>query len=68
MVNNLQELAELISHRDNISLDEAWHLIDMTEEDIDYALASDPPSYAAAEDAITNNLGLELDYLDLFFL
>lgn len=68
MVNSLNELAEMISLRDNISLDEAWHLIDMTEEDIDYALASDPPSYEGAEDAVANNLGLEPDYLDLFFL
>ena len=68
MVNNLQELAELISRRDNISLDEAWRLIDITEEDIEYALALDPPSYIEAEDAVANNLGLEPDYLDLFFL
>lgn len=66
MPNTLEELAEMLARRDNISLEEAWRMIDATTEDIDYILASETPSYEEVEDVLVDNLGLEPDYLFLF--
>lgn len=64
MPNTLEELAEMLARRDNISLEEAWRMIDATTEDIEYAFAEDK-AYTV-EDILREELGLEPDFLFLF--
>ena len=64
MPNTLEEIAEMLARRDGISLEDAWRMIDVTIEDIEYAFAEDK-AYTI-EDILSEELGLEPDYLFLF--
>lgn len=64
MPRTLEELAELIARRDDITYNEALILVRDTAAEMEYAFANG--SLNEAEDILHYNLGLELDYLDLF--
>ena len=64
MPHNLKELAELIARRDDIDFEEADELVQDTAIEMERAFYSG--SLNEAEDILRCNLGLELDYLDLF--
>jgi hypothetical protein len=64
MPRTLEELAELIARRDNITYNEALILVRDTAAEMEHAFYTG--SLNEAEDILHYNLGLELDYLDLF--
>ena len=64
MPKNLSELAELIANRDGISLNEAKIIVEEAARDMEHAFYNG--SLNEAEDILASELGLELDYLDLF--
>lgn len=64
MPHTLEELAKMIANRDNISYDEAVNIIHYTALDMERAFYNG--SLNEAEDILREELGLELDYLDLF--
>lgn len=64
MPKTLEELATMISKRDNISFDEAYTAIRDTAVDMEHAFYNG--SLDEAEDILRCDLGLEPDYLDLF--
>lgn len=64
MVQNLSELAQLISSRDNISLHEAKLLIEQCRIDMETAFYNG--DLDLVEQILANDLGLEPDYLELF--
>ena len=64
MPNNLKELSQMIAERDNISLNEATELVNDAKEAMEQAFMDG--SLNEAEDILSMDLGLELDYLMLF--
>lgn len=69
-IESLHELAQMIARRDGISFDEAWTAIIDTQEEIQYVLTSQMSAglmYTNAVEILQENLGIEPDYLDLFF-
>lgn len=64
MPTNLDELARMIAHRDIISLNEAYTAIERTADLLNEAIAAG--SITMAEEILLEELGIELDYLDLF--
>ena len=64
MPTNLDELARMIAHRDIISLNEAYAAIERTADLLNEAIAAG--SITMAEEILLEELGIELDYLDLF--
>jgi len=64
MPKDLNELAQMISKRDGISFNEAMACVDECAAEMETAFMRG--SFNAAEDALADILGLELDYLDLF--
>ena len=64
MPRNFDELARMIARRDGISINEAYEAIEETQEMLQEAFAAG--SITMAEDILASELGLELDYLDLF--
>lgn len=64
MPRNFDELARMIARRDGISVDEAYEAIEETEDMLQEAFAAG--SITMAEDILADELGIELDYLDLF--
>lgn len=69
-IESLHELAQMIARRDGISFDEAQTAIIDTQEEIQYVLASQMSAglmYTNAVEILQENLGIEPDYLDLFF-
>ncbi len=66
MPKTLDELAEMIAKRDNISLEEAMAAIRDTTCELESAFIDG--SLDAAEDILASSLSLEPDYLDLFIL
>lgn len=67
MVNNLKELARMISKRDDISLNEAQIIVGETAAEIHDAIARGD-SYDEVMDILRDFLTLEPDYLDLFIM
>lgn len=51
-----------------MTLDEAWDLVNETQDEINYLVESGDVDIFAAEDIIKYNLGLEPDYLDAFLV
>lgn len=66
MPKTLDELAEMIARRDNISLEEAMAAIRDTAGDLECAFYNG--NIDLAEDILRETLQLEPDYLDLFIL
>lgn len=64
-VKNLSDLSELLARRDDISLNEAWNLIDECKTELNNMLYDGTPSIIEAENIVAEYLGLEPDYLDL---
>ena len=64
MPRNFDELARMIARRDGISINEAYEAIEETQEMLQEAFAAG--SITMAEDILADELGIELDYLDLF--
>lgn len=64
MPRTLEELAEMLSKRDEISYEEELAAIRDTAADMEYAFYNG--CLDEAEDILRENLGLEPDYLDLF--
>jgi nucleoid DNA-binding protein len=64
MPTNLNELARMIARRDGISLNEAYAAINETADLLNDAIAAG--SITMAEEILLGELGIELDYLDLF--
>lgn len=66
MPKTLEELAVMIAHRDDISYEDAMAAVRDCMADMEHAFYSG--SINEAEDILAQDLGLELDYLDLFIL
>lgn len=64
MVKDLQELAEMIAKRDNISVREAEEMIAMCQLDMESAFFNG--NLDLAEMIMFNELGLETQYFSLF--
>lgn len=64
MPKDLKELAQMISKRDGISLNEAIDVVKVCAADMEEAFFEG--DLALAEDILKCDLGLEPDYLDLF--
>lgn len=64
MPRTLEELAEMIAKRDSISYEEALAAVRDAAADMEHAFYNG--SLDEAEDILRIDLGLELDYLDLF--
>ena len=64
MPKTLDELASMIAIRDNISFEEAMTAVRDTAADLEYAFFTG--SVDLAETILSEDLGLEPDYLDLF--
>lgn len=64
MPKTLDELAEMIARRDNISLEEAMAAIRDTAGDLENAFYNG--NIDLAEEVLASSLSLEPDYLDLF--
>lgn len=65
MPRNFDELATMIARRDGISINEAYEAIEETQDMLQEAFAAG--SITMAEDILASELGLELDYIDIFF-
>ena len=66
MPKTLDELAEMIARRDDISLEEAMAAIRDTAGDLENAFYNG--NIDLAEIILAEDLGIEPDYLDLFIL
>lgn len=64
MPNNLQELAEMMARRDNLSVEEEMEAIKIAALDMETAFYNG--NLDLAEDILASDLGLEPDYLMLF--
>lgn len=64
MPRTLEELAQMIAKRDSIDYYEALKAVRDCAADMEHAFYSG--SINEAEDILREDLGLELDYLDLF--
>ena len=64
MPNNLQELAEMMARRDNLSVEEEMEAIRIAGLDMETAFYNG--NLNLAEDILASDLGLEPDYLMLF--
>ena len=64
MPKNLEELATMISERDNISYEEGLAAVRDCAADMEYAFYNG--NLDLAEQILREDLGLELDYMDLF--
>lgn len=64
MPRTLEELAQMIAKRDNISYNEALTVVRDAAADMEHAFYNG--SLDLAEQILAQDLGLEPDYLDLF--
>ena len=64
MPRTLEELAQMIAKRDSISYEEALAAVRDCAADMEHAFYNG--SLDEAEDILRIDLGLELDYMDLF--
>lgn len=64
MVNSIGELVRLIAHRDGISLNEAWEVVEDTQEELREMIARGC-HLDDIEETLAYNLGLELDYFEI---
>ena len=64
MPNSIEELAEMIAKRDNISYNEALTCVRNAALDMEHAFYNG--NLDEAEDILASQLGLEPDFLDIF--
>lgn len=64
MPKTLEELASMIAKRDNISFEEGMAAVRDCAADMEYAFYNG--NLDLAEQILREDLGLELDYMDLF--
>lgn len=64
MPNNLEELAEIMARRDNLSVEEEREAIRIAAQDMEIAFYNG--DLDLAEDILASDLGLEPDYMMLF--
>ena len=62
-MNNVEDIINLISRRDNISYIEAINVVNECMEEIEGAVMRG--NWQEAEDIVASYLGLEPDYLDI---
>ena len=62
-MNTVEDIINLISHRDNISYLEAMNIVNECMEEMEDAVLS--AHWQEAEDILASYLGLEPDYLDI---
>jgi len=62
-MNSVNDVINLIMHRDNISVLEATNLVSECMEEMEEAVAQG--YWQEAEDILASYLGLESDYLDI---
>lgn len=62
--NNIQELAEMMAKRDNLTIEEELNTIRVAALDMETAFYNG--DLGLAEDILKDDLGLEPDYLMLF--
>ena len=62
--NNIQELAEMMAKRDNLTVEEELNTIKIATLDMETAFYNG--DLGLAEDILKDDLGLEPDYLMLF--
>lgn len=62
--NNIQELAEMMAKRDNLTVEEELNTIKIATLDMETAFYNG--DLGMAEDILKDDLGLEPDYLMLF--
>lgn len=60
------DIVRLIARRDNISMNEAWNIVDNVCEELAYAVSCG--RYEEVEDIMLSELGLEMDYVDALLL
>lgn len=60
------DIVKILMKRDHMKLDEAWELINQTQEEIDDLMAQDSCLLWEVEDVVKYNLGLEPDFIDAF--
>ena len=65
-MERMKDLVSMIARRDSITKNEAQNIVDETAREIDDAIAHGA-SYDTVADILADYLGLEPDYLDLFF-
>ena len=64
-INSKKDLVNMIAKRDHVTIPEAKHMVNVTQQLIDECFA-DVHSYAEIEDILLEYLGIELDYIYLF--
>lgn len=57
----MENIKDILMRRDDMSPEDADELIEMTKDEIKYAISTG--DHMLVEDIIASNLGLELDYL-----
>ena len=62
-MNTVEDIIQLISHRDNISYIEAMNVVNECMEEMESAITMG--NWQEAEDILASYLGLEPDYLDI---
>lgn len=70
MANTIEDLAKLISERDNLPYEESLGLVQEVKEKIEVLIQDDSEDMysllSSIEDLLESELGLEPDYLDVF--
>lgn len=70
MANTIEDLAKLISERDNLPYEESLGLVQKVKEKIEVLIQDDSEDMysllSSIEDLLESELGLESDYLDVF--
>lgn len=61
-----QDIIKILMRRDHMTLDEAWDLVNETQDEINYLMESGDVDIFAAEDIIKYNLSLEPEFLEVF--
>ena len=63
-MNSIEDLVKLIARRDNISMEEAYEVVEDCIDNIRDVIENEP-DYETVVDILREDLGLEPDYLDL---
>lgn len=61
-----QDIIKILMRRDHMTLDEAWDLVNETQDEINDLVESGDVDIFAVEDIIKYNLSLEPEFLECF--